>query len=240
MKKRAVLILLLLLSLALFAGANGDIQSFEISAYKKAKSDTPSYNLSIYDALSNDLKAVGTNEDIDISNYVSKYLGTYDKNASYSSIELGKRAAFSVHVDGNAPGSYTLSITYQPLAKSEKNSKTNEVTFDYSQIITATYLFSQYSVFFSASEAKKSKDEKQTISISTGSPSNPAVTVDSSNGATTTMQWTVSTVSGDTSATVGSDWQAHGMVALFIDQTSYDEAKYTTYRAKITVLLENK
>lgn len=240
MKKKSVLILLLLLSIALFAGENGDIQSFEISAYKKAKSDTPSYNLSIYDALSNDLKAVGTDEDIDISNYVSKYLGTYSTEASYSAIELGKRAAFSVHVDGNAPGSYKLSITYQPLAKSKKNSKTNEVTFDYSQIITATYLFSQYSVFFSASEAKTSKDKKQEISITSGSPSNPVVTVDSTDGATTTMQWTVSTVSGDTSATVGSAWQAHGMVALFVDKTSYDKAEYTVYRAKITVLLENE
>ena len=240
MKKRVALILVLLLAVALFAGENGDIQTLVISAYKKAKSDTPSYSLTIYDALSEGLKTVGTNEDIDISNYVSKYLGTYSSTASYSAIELGKRAAFSVHVDGNAPGSYTLSISYMPLAKSEKNSKTNEVTFDYSQIITATYLFSEYSVFFSESEAKTSKDEKQKISITSGSPSDPAVTVKSTDGATTTMQWTVSTVSGDTSATVGSAWQAHGMVALFVDKTSYDKADNTVYRAKITVLLENE
>ena len=244
MKRLSILLIFLLfLSFLLFAAdgnTGGSEQSFVVSAYKKEQITTPNFQLSIYDALSSDLKTVSVGSDINISNYISKYLGTY--SSTYSAIELGKRAVFSVHVDGNAPGNYTLLVEYGPLAPSTKDSSTQSVTIDESgTIIKATYLFSQYSVFFSESEAKTSKDGKQTIAFTDSYPSNTAVTISSKNkSGTTTAKWTVSEVKGDTTAVTGSYWQVHAMVALFIDNDSYENAgNGITYRAKVTVTLQN-
>ncbi len=241
-----LLIFLLLFSFALSANTGGNEQSFVVSAYKREASASPVYKLSIYDALSSDLQTVDNGADVNISNYVSKYLGTYVAGNSYSAIELGKRAAFSVHVDGNAPGSYTLEVSYGPLAPSSKDASTGVVTINPTEngnttIIKATYLFSQYSVFFSASEAKTSEDGKQTIELVNNSPLNTAVTIDGEKTGTTTMNWKVEKVNGDETAEVGSSWQAHAMVALFIDKVSYDSAPNgKIYRAQITVTLKNE
>lgn len=261
MKRTLTLLLILLLSaFSLFAVEYTD--TLKVVAYKKEKSNTPTNSLQVIDALTGTLKTIpnessgshATHHDDDkhlnMSDYINNYLD--DSSRTLTDLELSKKAIFSVHVNGNSTGNYTVSISFGKFANLDLTNYPNAV-------IKSVYYLRKFNAFFTSTGISTSTISKSGTtyygSVEKGTYSTAAITVDSSTTAGTgdslSFSWKVGSKTNSygsyvyTKDTVIDYWEAEAMVALIIDKDTYtskdtsgnDVIPNGEYEAVITVSL---
>lgn len=261
MKRTLTLLLILLLSaISLFAVETSD--TLRVVAYKKEKSSTPTNSLQVIDALTGTLKTIPNgssgshdthyddDKHLNMSDYINNYLD--DSSRTFTDLELSKKALFSVHVNGNSTGNYTVSISFGKFA--------NLDTGDYpNAIIKNVYYLGKFNAFFTSTGTSTSTISKSGTayycSVEKGTYSTEKITVDSTTtqgtGDSLSFSWKVGSKTSSSSSyiydknTVIDYWEAEAMVALIIDKTTYtskdssgnDVIPNGEYEAVITVSL---
>ncbi len=242
MKK--LLILLLVLMTAVFSvsaadstedtgtattAANAGQKTLEVVAYKKDKSQE-SLTMKIIDALTGALDTITAGQRIDMSNYVNKYVDTVKD--SYTDLELGKKAIFSIHVSGNVTGTYVCTITIKEFAKWTDTDNSGAHTYSPDYVIHANYYLRQIQAVFSETETS-TKDSSKTISKST--MTTDVETKKGSGEKTLQFKWTVSE-----NVTNNDYWDVRAMVAMVLKTDVYKDDSSVpngVYEAPITVTI---
>lgn len=228
-----LLMILILITSSIFAADskedNPGQKALEVVAYKKDKGKD-SLNLKIIDALTGALDTINSGERIDMSNYVNKYVDTVKE--TYTDLELGKKAIFSIHVSGNVTGTYICTITINEFARWKDTESSGAHVYDYNNVIHANYYLRQVQAVFSETETT-TKDTDKTISKSTGTTD---ITTKQGSGAKTLQfQWTVSD-----NVTQKDYWDVRAMVAMVLKTDVYKDDNAVpngVYEAPITVKL---
>lgn len=228
-----LLMILILITSSVFAADstedNPGQKALEVVAYKKDKGKD-SLNLKIIDALTGALDTINSGERIDMSNYVNKYVDTVKD--SYTDLELGKKAIFSIHVSGNVTGTYICTITINEFARWSDTESSGAHVYDSKNVIHANYYLRQVQAVFSKTETT-TKDTDKTISKSTGTTD---ITTKQGSGAKTLQfQWTVSD-----NVTKEDYWDVRAMVAMVLKTDVYNDDNAVPngiYEAPITVAL---
>ena len=229
-----LLMILLLITSSVFAADstedNPGQKALEVVAYKKDKTKN-SLSMKIIDALTGALDTIGSGQRIDMSNYVNKYVDTVKD--SYTDLELGKKAIFSIHVSGNVTGTYICTITINEFARWPGDTDSSGAhVYDSDNVIHANYYLRQVQAVFSDTETT-TKDTDKTISKSTGTTD---ITTKQGSGAKTLQfQWTVSD-----NVTQKDYWDVRAMVAMVLKTDVYNDDTAVpngVYEAPITVKL---
>ncbi len=261
MKRTLTLLLILLLSaFSLFAGETSD--TLRVVAYKKEKSNEPTNSLQVIDALTGTLATIpnessGSHAEhhddakhLNMSDYINNYLD--DSTRTFTELELSRKALFSVHVNGNSTGSYTINISFGKFANLDSTTYPDAV-------IKNVYYLRKFNAFFTSTGTSKNTVSKNDTtyygSVEKGIYSTDKITVYSSTsegtGDSLSFSWKVGskTTSGGSynydKDTVIDYWEAEAMVALIIDKTTYtskdssgnDVIPNGEYEAVITVSL---
>lgn len=260
MKRTLTLLLILLLSaISLFAVETSD--TLKVVAYKKEKSSTPTNSLQVIDALTGTLKTIPNgssgshdhhydDKHLNMSDYINNYLD--DSSRTFTDLELSKKALFSVHVNGNSTGTYTVSISFGKFANLDSTNYPNAV-------IKNVYYLRKFNAFFTSEGTSTSTISKSGTtyycSVEKGTYSTEKITVDSTTtqgtGDSLSFSWKVGSKTNSsgsyvyTKDTVIDYWEAEAMVALIIDKTTYtskdtsgnDVIPNGEYEAVITVSL---
>ena len=228
-----LLMILILITSSIFAADstedNPGQKALEVVAYKKDKGKD-SLNLKIIDALTGALNTINSGERIDMSNYVNKYVDTVKE--TYTDLELGKKAIFSIHVSGNVTGTYICTITINEFARWKDTESSGAHVYDSDNVIHANYYLRQVQAVFSETETT-TKDTDKTISKSTGTTD---ITTKQGSGAKALQfQWTVSD-----NVTQKDYWDVRAMVAMVLKTDVYKDDNAVpngVYEAPITVKL---
>lgn len=247
MKKRILVICIFILIVSILSAAEASSE-LKIKAYKKDKSLDPTHTLKIIDALTGsleDIKNKATKE-IEIDNYVNKYLGTFDDKTGIS-----KRAIFSIHIGGNRKGSFTVNVTFSPLALSTYDSSAKTWKADKNTdgtlkgIISVQYWLCDMNFYFTSTGTASANDETFKETIEKQSPiykGNVApyttCNITSSSTGILSYSWTVTSTTTDTSKKITANyWDVEAMFAMIIDSESYSSSENAdgTYAAPITI-----
>ncbi len=208
---------------------DGSQKILKVVAYKKDKS-TNELSMKIIDALTGALATIGDGQRIDMSNYVNKYVDTVKD--SYTDLELGKKAIFSIHVSGNVSGTYICTITINEFARWSDTESSGAHVYDSKNVIHANYYLRQVQAVFSDTETVK-KDTNKEITKST--VTTDVETYEGSGAKTLQFQWKVSD-----NVTKKDYWDVRSMVAMVLKTDVYNDDKAVPngiYEAPITVKL---
>ena len=258
MKRILTITLILILSVCSLSAVTTASDSFEVVAYKKQKTTEPISKLEIIDALTGDLKNISNNTEIEMTKYVNNYVEdtsskittstsgekTTVSSTTYKETALNEKAIFSIHVNGNATGSYSITTTFGEFAKIDDSTK----------VIKAYYFLRRCNGFFTSTGSKTSQNSEKTLDcqisdISITDKVEQIASVKGEGVKSLGFSWTVNSKSTDdtkysttiTKDTVVDYWEVEAMVALVIDKTVYntltgdDSVPNGTYKAMITV-----
>ncbi len=242
MKK--LLILLLVLMTAVFS-ANADESpkktygtgdTLTIKAYKKDKAVGQTYTLKVVDALTGSLdditKYADGNREINIDDYVNKFLGSVNDE-----VGLSRKAIFSIHVGGNITSSFKVSVKFEDFARYTLNDKTWTKTKNESEVIKVKYFMRDMNYFFTSTGTTTATDSTNKTETISSSSSDATVTVDSLGGyGILEFIWTVSSKNTGRTSTENY-WDVETMFAMIIDSSTYEAKANGTYRAPITITL---
>lgn len=264
MKKIIVILMLFTFVSSLFAVADNELQ---VVAYKKQKSTKQTNSLTIIDALTGTLATIpnetlvhatqhNDSKHLNMTDYINNYLDDGSKT-TYTDLELSKKAIFSVHVNGNATGTYTVKITFGNFAN---------IT-DPSKVIKNVYYFRKYNAFFTSTGSRTSSIENNNgttiycdIDSSVESPDTTGLSVPDTDSTKNTEKsfefaWKVGKktstsdpynyASSSTETDVVDYWEVEAMIALVVDKATYtakdssgnDVIPNGEYEAEITVSL---
>ena len=261
MKKIIVILMLFTFVSSLFAVADNELQ---VVAYKKQKSTKQTNSLTIIDALTGTLATIpnetlvhatqhNDSKHLNMTDYINNYLDDGSKT-TYTDLELSKKAIFSVHVNGNATGKYTVKITFGNFAN---------IT-DPSKVIKNVYYLRKYNAFFTSTGSRTSsiKNNNGTtiycdIDSSLTSPDTDGLTVDGTDNEEKSFTFAWQVGKGSTSGSYNYDssstetdvvdyWEVEAMIALVVDKATYtakdssgnDVIPNGEYEAEITVSLK--
>ncbi len=249
MKRTLILLLILLLSaFSLFADDSTD--TLIVKAYKKKVGTEASFDARVIDALTGSLDVISKNAEIDMSNYVNKFLGSFITSVSDAKA-IRNRAIFSFHCGGNYTGTFTVTITFDSLAYCGEDGTQER---DTSKYIATQYWFlkDDFKAYFGANRTWKATDSSEnteTIEI-TFPTTNQYATVyggDSETAGIITFKWTVTGYSESTdtpSKTITQNtWDVEAMVAMILlendsgDYKGYNSVQNGYYRAPVTITM---
>jgi len=249
MKRTLTLLLILLLSaFSLFADDKDKEDTLTVKAYKKKVGTEASYDARVIDALTGSLDVISKNAEVDMSNYVNKFLGSFLTTVSSSEEKaVRNKAIFSFHVGGNYTGTFTVKIKFESLAYCGEDGKSNRVTSKY---IAAQYWFlkNDFKAYFGnrTQTAKDSDNKDETIAI-TSPATNQSVTVVGDNYQEITFSWTVTGYSSSTDTPpktiTQNNWDVEAMVAMILLENDsethkgYNSAENGVYKAPITITM---
>ncbi len=249
MKRTLLLILILLLSaFSLFADDKTD--TLTVKAYKKKVGTEASFDARVIDALTGSLDVISKNAEIDMSNYVNKFLGSFITSVSDAKA-IRNRAMFSFHCGGNYTGTFTVKIEFGSLAYCGEDGTQER---DTSKYIATQYWFlkDDFKAYFGANRTGSATDSSEnTEKIEITSPTtNQYATVyggDSETAGTITFKWTVTGYSDSTDTTpktiTQNNWDVEAMVAMILlenddgDYKGYNSADNGYYRAPVTITM---
>ncbi len=249
MKRTLLLILILLLSaFSLFADDKTD--TLIVKAYKKKVGTEASFDARVIDALTGSLDVISKNAEIDMSNYVNKFLGSF-----ISSVEdvkaIRNRAIFSFHCGGNYTGTFTVTIKFESLAYYGEDGTQER---DTSKYIATQYWFlkDDFKAYFGANRTGSATDssgntEKITITSPTDNKGVKVYGGDSETPGTIELKWTVTGYSESTDTPkktiTQNTWDVEAMVAMILlendpdGKTGYNSADNGYYRAPVTITM---
>ncbi len=249
MKRTLTLLLILLLSaFSLFADDRTD--TLTVKAYKKQSSTEAIYDARVIDALTGSLDVISKNTEVDMSNYVNKFLGSFLTTVSSSEEKaVRNKAIFSFHVGGNYTGTFTVTVKFESLAYCGEDGKSERNTDKY---IAAQYWFlkNDFKAYFgnrtqSATDSS-GNTEKITINLPTA---NTSATVVGDNYQEIEFKWTVVGYTSSTDSTpktiTQNTWDVEAMVAMILLETTdttnsytgYNSADNGVYKAPITITM---
>ncbi len=248
MKRTLTLLLILLLSaFSLFADDKTD--TLTVKAYKKKVGTEASYDARVIDALTGSLDVISKNAEVDMSNYVNKFLGSFLTRVSSSEEKaVRNKAIFSFHVGGNYTGTFTVNIKFESLAYYGEDGKSDR---DISKYIAAQYWFlkNDFKAYFGNRTGEVKDANNSTIDkIEIISPTaNTYVNVYNSTSGTIELKWKVtnSTSKKDSkgNSITENTWDVEAMVAMILLENDsgtykgYNSAENGVYKAPITITM---
>lgn len=251
--KRTLLLLLILLLSAFSLFADDKTDTLIVKAYKKKVGTEASFDARVIDALTGSLDVITKNAEIDMSNYVNKFLGTFITSVSDAKA-IRNRAIFSFHCGGNYTGTFTVTIKFESLAYCGEDGTAER---DTSKYIATQYWFlkDDFKAYFGANRtntAKDSNNKDETITIidEHSDEKNLSATVyggESETTGTIEFKWKVTGYSESTDTPkqtiTQNTWDVEAMVAMILlendsgDYKGYNSADNGYYRAPVTITM---
>ncbi len=249
--KRTLLLLLILLLSAFSLFADDKTDTLTVKAYKKKVGTEASFDARVIDALTGSLDVISKNAEIDMSNYVNKFLGSFITSVSDAKA-IRNRAIFSFHCGGNYTGTFTVTITFGSLAYYGEDGTQER---DTSKYIATQYWFlkDDFKAYFGANRtgsATDSSGKTEIIKITSPTDNNLSATVYGGNTETTgtiVFKWTVTGHSESTDTPkktiTQNTWDVEAMVAMILlendsgDYKGYNKADNGYYRAPVTITM---
>mgnify|MGYP004698458645 CR=1 FL=1 len=146
-------VLLLCIPLCIFASSRSVSDSLVIRAYKIAVQDDGKEHIAIrlYDAVTDSLRVIDENSTV----YLDKFLtGSFENNALVGEASSGStgRLVYAFNVEGNAMGSYTVSVEMKPfvLMNGETEVESNSINYYF-------HIMNDFA-YFKGTEGEKSLD----------------------------------------------------------------------------------
>lgn len=251
--KRTLLLLLILLLSAFSLFADDKTDTLIVKAYKKKVGTEASFDARVIDALTGSLDVISKNAEIDMSNYVNKFLGSFiDINSVKDTKAIRNRAIFSFHCGGNYTGTFTVTIKFESLAYCGEDGTQER---DKSKYIATQFLFlkDDFKAYFGANRtgsATDSSGKEEKIEKTSSTDKNQSATVYGGNSETTgtiEFKWKVTgyTDSTDTpkKTITQNTWDVEAMVAMILlesdsdGKTGYNSADNGYYRAPVTITM---
>lgn len=245
--------------------------SFQITAFKAAKelsdnSDTAAFNIYIVDALHGSfVDSDGNPNSVSRVELNSKINSLLEDNISSSTTFDSDRMIFQIIAFGNRAGTYSLNVSFAPLANSNGD------------VISAAYAAGNTSGNFSNSEMSINDDDNETFYITDGNPfpvsdsllssakdikvkiplapssaSTGSISSDS-NGNNLGVSWTVYTadvlngkyqifwteynLKESARNTPSPRWIVRSAVSMAIDKNTYEQKPQGDYSATVTITL---
>lgn len=249
--KRTLLLLLILLLSAFSLFADDKTDTLIVKAYKKKVGTEASFDARVIDALTGSLDVISKNAEIDMSNYVNKFLGSFIDSVSDAKA-IRNRAIFSFHCGGNYTGTFTVTITFGSLAYCGEDGTSDR---DTSKYIATQYWFlkDDFKAYFGANRTGSATDSSgNTETIKITSPTENNLSAKVYGGATETtgtieFKWTVTGYSDSTDTAkktiTQNTWDVEAMVAMILlendsdSKTGYNSAENGYYRAPVTITM---
>ena len=227
MKKIALSVFLFIMCSLLFA-ADGDLPDlvFDIKAYKLGQTDESIgeyFELTVTDALSGSLSVVDDRQtddvgkqiydEVDLTDYIEKYLGTLPQKAGTGSGAI----LYSYRVAGNVTGKYNIGMSIHRFSGSKEEDS-----------IDAFYEIMNENIIFNHSSTTKSADGFEIKQNNTGSKFDATSDTEPSVDLSTGIEITGTGTSKDI-------WIARGAVSAVIDKSGYEGAANDEYKSFVTV-----
>ena len=198
----------------------------------KVDSSNAEPELVITDALVSNLDQIPDGHEINLTDYVSKFLGSTSSDRT----DFNSGVVFSYRVAGAKEGSYTLSFEFKSFEDYDNPDSKIRARFE---VGNTNYIFSN-----SATNLNKNGSHRIT-DTSYGSQSGVTATTTTSWLGTTSTKWEsiyisksweVRKTDNAPSGAVCSQWIARGAVALTIDSNDYNDAGIGRYRSEVKVI----
>lgn len=212
------------------AGTRTSTANMLIKAFKVDSSNAEP-ELVITDALVSNLDQIPDDHEIDITDYMRKFLGSTGSDRT----DFNSGVVFSYRVAGAKEGSYTLSFEFNSFEDDDDPDSKIRARFE---VGNTNYIFSN-----TATNLNKNGSHRIT-DTSSGSQSGVTATTTTSWWGTSSTQWKsidlsksweVRKTDNAPSGAVCSQWIARGAVALTIDSDDYDAAGIGRYRSEVRV-----